>query len=285
MVEGADLTPRGALRLDLWMGYTNIFEQDSADAVTLYLDTERMINTASVRYGLSERLEIGGRVTTETDWGGFLDGFMVGMHDALGLGSRYRRDFPSGAYRQTLESRDGRVLVDLPKRTFDVVDVRAFAKWSAVATADGRRALSLRAVARIPAATDGVGAQRADVSLMALGRTAWRSFHLHGMAGAATVRRSPELRDVLRGGGGFAMIGAERPFNDHLSGVVEFTGATAILRSFGDWDVDGMPSNVVFGLVGRTSGGWRWEVAMQEDVPPWGPSLDFTVQLALSRTW
>lgn len=285
MVEGADLTPRGALRLDLWMGYTNIFEQDSADAATLYLDMERAITTATVRYGLAERLEVGGRVTVETDWGGFLDGFMVDFHDVLALGSRHRRDFPSGDYGQTLEDADGRLLVDIPRRTFDVVDVRAFAKWSAATSADGRRTLSLRAVARIPTASSTVGEQRADVSLMALGRTAWRGFHLHGMAGAATVNRSAELRDVLRSRSAFAMIGAERPFNDHLSGVIEFTGATPILRSFGDSDVDGIPTNLVFGLVGRTAGGWRWEVGMQEDVPPRGPSLDFTVQLGLSRTW
>ena len=285
MVEGADLIPRGALRVDLWSGYTNIFEQDSADAATLYLDLERMIATASVRYGLAERLEIGGRLTLETDWGGFLDGFIAGFHETLALGNRYRNDFPSGAYGQTLEDGDGRVLVEVPRRTFDVVDVRAFAKWSAVATADGREALSLRAVARIPTAASTVGAQRTDVSLLALGRTAWRGLHLHGMAGGATVNRSPELQNVLRGYNAFAMVGAERPFNDHLSSVVEFTGSTPILRSFGDWDVDGIPTNVVFGLVGRTAGGWRWEVAMQEDVPPRGPSLDFTVQVGLSRTW
>jgi len=285
MVEAADLTPRGALRVDLWTGYANIFEQDSADAATLYLDMERFLGAATVRYGLGERIEIGGRVTVETDWGGFMDGFMVDFHDVLALGSRHRRDFPEGRYGQTLEDADGRVLVDVPRRTFDVVDVRAFAKWSAAASGDGRRALSLRAVARIPTASSAVGRQRTDLSLIALGRTAWRGLHLHGMAGAATVNRSPELRDILRGYTGSAMVGLERPFNDHLSAVAELTGSTPILRSFGDWDVDGAPTNLVFGLVGRTAGGWRWEMAMQEDVPPWGPSLDFSVQLGLSRTW
>jgi len=285
MVQEADLTPQGRLRVDLWTGYSNIFEQDSAEAATLYLDLERLIATASVRYGLAERLEIGGRLTLETDWGGFLDGFIVGFHEALSLGSRNRRDFPEGAYGQTLADADDRVLVDVPQRTFDVVDVRAFAKWSVAASPDGRRALSLRGVARLPTARNTVGRERADVSLMVLGRTAWGGFHLHGMAGGATVNRSPELRDVLRGYNGFAMVGVERPFSRHLSGVVEFTGSTPILKSLGDWDVDGMPTNLVFGLVGLDAGGWRWEVAMQEDLPPWGPSLDFTVQLGLSRTW
>jgi hypothetical protein len=38
-------------------------------------------------------------------------------------------------------------------------------------------------------------------------------------------------------------------------------------------------------VVGRTKSGWRWELGMQEDLPPRGPSIDFTVQLALSHRW
>lgn len=285
MVEGADVTPAGALRADLWVGYTNIFEQDSADAATLYLDVERMITAATLRYGIARGVEVGGRVTLQTDWGGFLDPVIVRFHDLLGAGSRFRKNFPEGAYGQTLEDAEGRVLVDLPRRSFSAVDARVFAKWQPVGDADSRQALSFRAVARIPTAQNTVGEERADVSLMALGRTAWRGFHLHGMAGGATVNRSPELQDVLRGGHAFGMIGAERPLNDHLSAVIEFTGSTSIVRSVGDWDVDGAPTNVIFGFVMRTQGGWRWEAAMQEDVPPWGPSMDFTLQLGVSRSW
>lgn len=285
MVEGADLTPRGSLQADLWVGYSNIFEQDSAAAATLFLDLERLITAGTVRYGLSDRWEVGGRFTLQTDWGGFMDDFMVGFHDRLGMGSRNRRDFPTGGYGQTLQDDTGHVVVDVPRRTWDLVDVRAFAKWRAIKTDDGRRTLSLRGVVRVPTAKNTVGEERSDVSLMALGRSVWRSFHFHGMAGGATVNRSPELRDVLRSYTAFAMVGVERPFNDHLAAVVEFTGSTPILQSVGDGDVDGAPTNIVFGVVGRTSGGWRWQLAMQEDVPPWGPSLDFTMQLGLSHTW
>jgi len=91
--------------------------------------------------------------------------------------------------------------------------------------------------------------------------------------------------DVLRSREWFAMVGLERPLRERLSAVVELTGSTQLLRDFGDRDVDGAPTNVVFGLVGVTRGGWRWEAGMQEDLPPNGPSLDFTLQLALGRAW
>jgi hypothetical protein len=99
------------------------------------------------------------------------------------------------------------------------------------------------------------------------------------------VRRSPELARVLRGGQATFMVGAERPMGPGLSLVAQLTGSTQLLRDFGDHDVDGAPTNAIFGVVGTTGGGWRWEVAMQEDVPARGPSTDFMVQFSLGRTW
>jgi hypothetical protein len=81
------------------------------------------------------------------------------------------------------------------------------------------------------------------------------------------------------------MLGVERPLKPGLSAVVQLTGSTQLLRDFGDHDVDGAPTNIVFGFVGHARGGWRWEAGMQEDMPARGPSNDFAVQLSLGRTW
>jgi hypothetical protein len=265
MVEGADLVAAGSFRADLWFGYSNIFEQDSTEHHSLYLDLERLITAVTVRYGLHDRLEVGGRATLQTDWGGFLDGFV------------------EGSYGQTLRDESGQALIDIPRRDLALEDVRLFAKWRAYASEDGRKTLSLRAVARIPTEDNLVGSERSDVGVMLLGRTQWKRWHLHALAGGSTVRRSPELEDVLVGRQAYFSVGVEHPFRPGLSGVIQFMGSTQLLRSFDDHDVDGAPMNLVFGLVGETSGGWRWQVGMQEDAPPRGPSLDFTVQLGLSR--
>lgn len=285
MVEAAAPVSKGAVRTDLWVGYANIFEQDSTAQHTLYLDMERMITALTLRYGLADGFEVGARATLETAWGGFLDGFMVSFHKALGLGVRSRPSYPNGAYGEFLRDGDGRTLVDVPRRELGVGDVRMFAKWRIVGGGDAGGTLAARAVARVPTAQPRVGSERADVALMVLGNVAWRGFWLHGMAGGSTVRRGPDMLDVLRSREWFAMAGLERPLRERLSAVVELTGSTQLLRDFGDRDVDGAPTNVVFGLVGVTHGGWRWEAGMQEDLPPSGPSLDFTIQLALGRAW
>jgi hypothetical protein len=120
---------------------------------------------------------------------------------------------------------------------------------------------------------------------MVLARLGWRRWHVHALAGGSSVRRSPELRDVLTGRQAFFAAAVEYPLRPTLSAVVQATGATQLLRSFDDHDVDGAPLNVIVGLTGLAGTGWRWELAFQEDAPPRGPSLDFTLQLALSRTW
>jgi len=284
MVEMADPVSPGTFRADVWVAWTNIFEQDSAATHNLYLDMERVLTALTLRYGVTRRLEVGARATVESTFGGILDPVVVGLHDLLGLGSRNRPQFPEGSYGQRLEQ-DGRVLVDVERRSLALDEVRFFGKWLLHADGGGRSALSVRGEVRVPTGTNLVGAESTDFGLLLLGRSRWRRVHLHGMLGATTVRRSPELEEVLNGSQYFAMAGVEYPFSSNLAGVLEFTLSSPLVRDFGDRDVDGHPSNAVFGVVYRTEGGWRWEVAMQEDVPPWGPSLDFTLQLGVSRSW
>jgi hypothetical protein len=285
MVESAATTPKGAFRADVWLGYTNVFEQDSADTHVLYLDMERLVTAVTVRRGLTDRLEVGGRATLQSAWGGILDGFMLSFHRMLGLGTRNRASFPNGAYGQVLEDGHGHTLVEIPRRSLSLDDVRAFAKWRIVGGPDARGTLAARALVRLPVAQPSVGKERVDVGVAFLGTRSWRGVHLHGMAGGSTVRRSAEMTEILRDRQWFVMAGVERPFGERLSGVVQLTGSTPLLLDFNDHDVDGAPTNLIFGVVGVTRSGWRWEVGMQEDWPPRGPSLDFTLQLGVSRTW
>jgi len=89
----------------------------------------------------------------------------------------------------------------------------------------------------------------------------------------------------MRDGTWFFYFGLERPFNDGLSGVIEYVESKPIMEDVGDSDVDGAITNVILGVVGRAGTSWKWEISMQEDWPPRGPSLDFQFQVALSKTW
>ena len=283
--EGADLVAEGAWEAGLWMGYANIFEQDSADTHELFLDMERLTTAARVRWGAAHRLELAARVSFETTGGGILDGFVSGWHTRLGLGNGNRDKYPFGVYQQTLRDGDGRVRLDAPRRTMALEDVRLSAKWQAWRRAGGGRLLSLRGVLRLPARDDPTGERRADVALTALGRASWTRWRLHGAVGGATARAAGSYDGMLRRGLFFADVAVERALAPWVSAVAQVSVASPRLKGFGDPELDGWPVNFVLGAAGRLGDGWRWEVSFQEDIPPNTPAVDFTLGVGIRRSW
>src|SRR6185503_12003472 len=124
----ADIVARGAVSAVFWLGFSNIFEQDSSATHVLFLDTERLLNAVTVRWGAAQRLEVGARVTLETTGAGVLDSFVLWYHDMLHLGQANRDRFPSDAYAQRLSDGGATPFVDLDRRTFALQDVQAYAK-------------------------------------------------------------------------------------------------------------------------------------------------------------
>lgn len=283
--ERSDPVERGSVSAEVWLGYSNIFEQDSSATHLVFLDAERLLTGFTARWGAAEGLEVGARVTLETTGVGILDGFLLGYHDLLGFGQANRDRFPQDAYDQRLEDGAGNALVVIPRRTFAVEDVQLSAKWAVLGSADERRAVSVRLVLRAPVGDNTVGRERADGALMALGRMGAGAWHLHGMVGAGAVRASPELEGVLRDWNAFVGLGVERPLGRRLSAVAQLQMTTPLLRGFGHRELDWPSNNLVFGLAGRFGDAWRWDASFQEDVPADTPAIDFTASLRVSRAF
>ena len=285
MTEGAATLEPGMFSTDVWLGFSNIFEQDSADTHELFLDLERLLSTTTLRYGLIEGLEVGGRLTFETNGGGVLDSFISGWHNRLGLGNANRERYPFDQFDQRLEGARGAVLIDADQRNFALEDVQLFAKWELVTSRDRASVLSLRALTRIPTQQDITGRAHADFSLQALGQRSIGAWYLHGMLAASTARTSPELEAVTRRATGFLMVAAERALSPSVAAVVQVSLATPVLKGFRGRELDHAPTNLVLGLAGRLGRSWQWDVSFQEDMPADTPAVDFTLGVRFSRTW
>lgn len=289
--EAADPVPPGEIRWSLGLAYSNIFEQDSTATHLLMIDMERLIKVVQVRWGVSDRLEVGGRLTFETTGGGVLDGFVSWWHTRLGAGNANREFFDEGGYDQRLESGSEGTVLDVPRRTAGLEDVRVFTKWrlaggEGVGGETSAHALSLRATARIPTSPETRVRERPDVGLSVLGRLSGSRWHGHAMLGMTTVNAMSRLGPgFLRDRAYHGLMGMERSLGTRLAAVVQYQVSSPLMASFGHRELEGFSANLVFGVAGRVGETWRWEASFHEDVPADTPAPDFSLGLRVSRTW
>ena len=284
MMESADLAARGSISSDVWLGFSNIFEQDSSETHHLYMDMERLLTAVTVRWGATDDFELGARLTFETTGSGFLDSFVLWYHDAFGFGQANRDRFPANEYGHVLGDADG-TLVEGRSRSFGLDDARLFVKWRAAASRDGRSVLSLKGVGWLPAPSTVIGGRSANAALMGLGRLGIGAWYLHAMLGVASGRAPPELKTVVRNASTYVAIAAERSLGSSVAAVVQYQLASPLLHGFEHRELDGLSSNVVFGLAGRLGEAWSWDASFQEDLPADTPAIDFTLGIRVSRSW
>jgi hypothetical protein len=283
--EPADLIPAAELAVDVWLGWSNLFEQDSSATHVVFLDTERLLSFVTVRWGAAPRLEVGGRITVETTGGGILDGLVHWYHEALSFGQANRDRFPKDGYAQRVTDGGATPYVDVRRRTLGLADAQLFAKWAAYAASDGTSALSVRASVRVPTRGNRVAPERADGALVAFGRFGGGPWYLHAMAGAVAVRASPELDPVLRDASALIGVAVERSLGRSFAAIVQYQLATPMLRGFGHRELDWPSSNLVLGAAGEWGDSWSWNASFQEDLPADTPAIDFTLGLRVSRRW
>ena len=285
MMESPDVVPVDGISSDLWLGLSNMFEHDSAATHLVFVDMERLITAATVRWGAAEGFEVGGRLTFETRSGGFLDAPVRAYHNLLGAGQANRDRFPEEGYRYVLTDGGSRTYVRVEPQAFGLEDVRVFAKWRAARSVDQRSVLALRAVARIPTGGNVVGRERTDVGLMALARLGIGSWYLHAMLGASTVRAAADLGPVFKDESIFFSFAFERSMGSSIAALFQYQFASPALQGFDDRELDWPLSNVVFGLAGRVGDQWSWDVSFQEDLPADAPAIDFTMGVRITRRW
>ena len=284
--EPADLLPAGEIRWSFGLAYSNIFEQDSTATHVLMVDMERLVKTAQVRVGISDRLEVGGSVTFETTGGGMLDGLVSWWHTRLGAGNANREFFEEGEYDQRLEDGANGMLLDVPRRTLGLEEARLFTRLRLLGSDETAEGLSLLVSARIPTSSEGHVRERPDAGLTILGRLSGSSWHGHAMLGASTVRSISRLGpEFFRDRAYHALLGVERSIGSSVAAIVQYQVSTPLMASFGHRELDGPSANLVFGIGGRAVDTWQWQVSFQEDVPADTPAPDFTLGLRLSRAW
>lgn len=285
VVEGADLVPDGETRVHMGFAYSNIFELGSSPTHDILFDLERLTSGLTVRHGLTPDWEVGFTVSTQTNWGGFLDPVVQGVHRTFGFPNADRDKVPDGDYELRVTRLGGsESLVAVPPGTL-LEDPTVHAARRLVGGEAARSSLSLRATAKIPLGERAAGTGRADGALELVGRRSWRHTHVHAHAGVVLIGASGSFQPYVHRTAGVAGLGVERRVGQAVSLAAQVQGGTPYGRNFDAVELDGTPLNLVIGVMGETAGDWHWQFSFAEDLQPEGPSVDFTLDLQLSRRW
>ena len=285
VVDDADLVAAGHFAVTFSTAYSNIFERGDSPTHSIVFDLERLATAVTVRFGLGADFEAGLRFGTQSNWGGFLDPFIQRLHGFFGLPNADREQTANGSYGvfiSDLQTFD--LLMKVPSGT-SVDDPVAHLKWRVAGRSGSPSALALELSGKLPLGSEAVSSGRADLGVELSGRRSWAHTHLHASVGAVLLAASSELHRFMRGVAGIASLALERRVTGSVAVVAQVQGGTPYARRFDAADLDGIPMNLVLGLAGEVPGGWTWQASFAEDVPPFGPSVDFTLDIQLSRHW
>jgi hypothetical protein len=203
----------------------------------------------------------------------------------LGLPNGGREQRPEGEYRLFLarngQVSDEEVRVDVGRKVW-FEDLRVFGKWRFHGDDTAPFAASLNGVLR--GAAGPLDAGRLGASAALLGRWSPGPVHVHASAGVALLTPPDDVSPVTRDVSQFFTVTAERElWWEGTAFLAQLGGSSAYVRSVSGGDLRGVPLNLVFGFAGLRDSGWGWQLSFAEDILADGPSVDFTVDLEISR--
>jgi hypothetical protein len=210
--EGGRLVPAGRLDGRVVIDIANSDSGEWLPQETLELDGETHRYTVALRYGLSDRMEIGVDVPYMFFSDGFLDGFMNDFHKVIG---RSLAKKAAGTHRLVFSyTRDGATEIDFRERTSGFGDILLSAALPLHRGKDvDSRSVALRAALKLPTGDPDTlkGSGAADLSVRiaatdAATLSAW-DITLYGTGGVLFQGKGKVLKEQQRDFAGFGTAG------------------------------------------------------------------------------
>lgn len=257
---------REGLSLDVDVTLTSHFIEESTAQESLFLDGETQTFTLDLRYGLSDRWDIGLTLPHRRHGTGFLDGMINDWHDFFALPDGGRSQFPKDVLAYVYDGPGGRFSRQTAVR--GLADPTLETSYALAA----RPGLALTAVLGLqwdhgePEALTGSGGNEGFVALRFSGEhRSQLPLTWHGQLGYSSAERSEPLPRLARRGLWFIGLGVDWQLAPHWSLLAQFDGHEAPfvseLGALGDHA--GLLS---LGLRWRATPNWSFELGFSEDV-------------------
>jgi hypothetical protein len=275
--ERAASVEKGALDLDLAFDYSNIIQEQQTENEFVRFDLEYMRTLVALKRGFGRGLELGFEVPFYIYYGGFLDPFVSGFHEAFGLPNNLRGKTPYG-------------LVDYQYHRGDQVVLEGASSFGAVGDValnvkktlyrGDPQALSVRGTLKLPTGDpqnlSGSGA--ADLGLgVAFDRIGPKyGLYLNANYHFLGTPERFETRDYFS-----FMVGADWRFKPRLAAVLQVDYLRPPIRSeVLNLNEPGM--QLALGLRYHHSETFNYEWRLVEDLSSFSPDFTFAFQMEVS---
>jgi hypothetical protein len=186
--EEALLTPKGRTTARLSIDIANHFVKADTTSEWLYIDGESYRSTLTLRYGISDRAEIGLDLPYLMYRGGFLDDFLGNFHETCGYSSLMR----DGVERNQLlfrYKRKGVEEIRVDDSPEGIGDIRLAAGLQVFRNDDETTNVSLRGSLKLPTGNEEqlLGSGSTDLALWLTASRLWPREHEFGLYGAGGI--------------------------------------------------------------------------------------------------
>jgi hypothetical protein len=278
----ARLPPAGGGRIAGVVNWSNTEKEDFPADGNYTLDAEVLEFRLHFTHGISERIALHAELPWRQVSEGSLDGFIDDWHGAFGLPGGSRRRLPEGQLLIEFEQ-DGTTLLSIDESTSGIGDIPVAIGYQLYATDHAALATWLTVKAPTGSADDLTGSGAVDVAATLAGQSQmsehWQLFGQASVAWLGDGDLLPEQQESLA----WTLMGgltwnAWRALD--LTAQVE---ANSKIYDGLHSDLDGDAVVLTFGGAWRTTGGWRFDLAVSEDLQA-GSSPDVSFNFAAVRT-
>lgn len=276
--EDARSLERGVYDFEVTFDYSNIIMDQSNDFEAVRLDLEYARTDLRLRRGFGRGFELGASIRFYAYFGGFLDPFVSGFHDAFGLPNYLRGQTENGLveYRYT---RGEESLFEGTDSFTAVGDLSLHAKKTLVVDAGGRTALAARAVLKLPTG-DVESLSGSGATDFGFGLAFDRKGERFGLYANANYHVLGEPEKLPAKNYFSLMVAADWHFKPRLAAVLQFDHARSPLE--GDLRVfQNGAQQLALGLRFGQSERIRYEWRFIEDLSSFSPDFTFGFQMSV----
>ncbi len=281
--ERAAVLRKGDFDVRLEVANTATIARDSEQQANVIMKFETIRTGLFLRYGLSDRLEIGAEVPVLHRYGGFMDGAIKGVERATTGVSPPRKALEGTHYAFNI-SNGGRNLFRGTEGATGLGDLSFYGKYQLLKETSTVPALSIRVAAKAPTGDTGevFGSGHPDAGVgIAVEKSLASSWivyaNLNGIFPTGTIA-GLGLQPVVNG-----LVAVEYVWTENFSLTTQFDYYSPPFHGTGTRVLDKGVTEVVVGASYLVSPGWLWQLYAVENVDfITGSAADFTLSTLLT---